>query len=75
LVFSTKLYLIENRYFQPPGETLSEDLVSYSIDGVDDYLLGYIGCSKSVFGKTLINKINKVIDAECNKLLLVVAAK
>lgn len=57
---------IENRYFQPPGETLSEDLVSYSIDGVDDYLLGYIGCSKSVFGKTLINKINKIIDAERN---------
>ncbi|SFD27056.1 TIGR02285 family protein [Pseudoalteromonas denitrificans] len=45
------------------------NLKTYSIDGSAQYELGYIGCSKTKIGKTIIQKINKIlIKNRANKI-------
>lgn len=55
---------VENRFFQKPNSAINSNSVSYSIEGTDDFLVGYIGCSKSAFGMQLIDEINHVLAVE-----------
>jgi len=58
---------IENKFYQLAGSTPKKSAVSYSIERSDEFLVGYVGCSKSEFGKQAINEINNVILSERTK--------
>lgn len=55
---------VENRYFQKPDSNLTQTLMALPIKGVDDFLVGYIGCSNSLLGNRLIDKINDIVQQE-----------
>jgi uncharacterized protein (TIGR02285 family) len=40
----------------------ANQLKSYPIEGSPPYILGYIGCSKSDFGKIVISQINRIVE-------------
>lgn len=60
---------VENVFFQGPDAALNKELLSFAIDGVDEHLLGYVGCSKSELGSQVIEAINNVLLLErANKI-------
>ncbi len=58
---------VENVFFRNPNQKLRRELTSFYVKGSDEYLVGYIGCSNSAYGKKLIEKINKVVLVERTK--------
>ena len=55
---------IENNFNNISNNQFSSQLLSYSIEGDDSFIFGYIGCAKSEFGKHVIKKINEIILKE-----------
>ena len=57
-------YPYEGQYYSKISDM--EDVVCLPIEGMPDYLLGYVGFPKNEWGKAIIAKINPIIKSNRN---------
>ena len=55
---------VENSFFQDPTSEIHRELISFPVAGGQEYLVGYVGCSKSPVGQEVIKAVNKVLVSE-----------
>ncbi len=51
------------------SEKQANELIFISVEETKPYLISYIFCSKSILGKTVVNKIDKILEEEIPKAL------
>lgn len=57
----TIVYPFELGYFLKTNENSTDEFVSYTIDGIGEYIVGSIACAKTPWGEKVIAKVNQVL--------------